>query len=143
MSEALRKCGTCKKSVALNEFAKFSRSRTGLSSTCKQCARDRANAWRLNNLGRVRERRLASSYGITTEQYNSMLAAQNNVCAICKLPESVRGNGGAIRPLDVDHCHTTGKIRGLLCTRCNKAIGILKDDISIIESAIVYLQGSQ
>lgn len=77
-------------------------------------------------------------FGITPEQYNAMLEAQGGVCAICKKPEMERQNG-AIRKLSVDHCHTTGVIRGLLCAKHNKAIGVFDDDADLLASAASYV----
>ena len=64
-----------------------------------------------------------------------MLEKQNNKCAICKKDRNIFK-----KRLCVDHCHSTGKIRGLLCTNCNQGIGHLKDDLNIIKSAIRYLE---
>lgn len=71
-------------------------------------------------------------YGITPEEYDKILLIQREVCAICKK----KGR----RELCVDHCHTTGKIRGLLCDGCNRGLGFLNDDIKLLKSAIIYLQ---
>lgn len=65
---------------------------------------------------------------------------QNHLCAICGKAETMKHKDGRVKPLCVDHCHTTDKIRGLLCGRCNSGIGMLKDDISIVESALNYLK---
>jgi hypothetical protein len=67
-----------------------------------------------------------------------MLEVQNGVCAICKLPESRKSRSG-LYTLSVDHDHKTGKVRGLLCHRCNNCLGTLKDDTHILQSAIDYL----
>ena len=75
-------------------------------------------------------------YGITLEQYNAMLAAQGGVCALCKMP----GRFGKYDKLDVDHCHETGRVRGLLCITCNHALGILGDNVEALEKAIKYLK---
>lgn len=77
--------------------------------------------------------KLLKNYGITLEQYNQMFVDQNGVCKICGQPELTKR-------LAVDHNHITGKIRGLLCTRCNTAIGLFKENISIIEGAVRYLR---
>jgi len=71
-------------------------------------------------------------YGISYEDYDKLLLSQNNACAICKNPEYRRR-------LSVDHCHATGKIRGLLCTKCNVGIGSLNDNIEYLKNAIDYL----
>ena len=72
--------------------------------------------------------------------YNEMLQQQNFVCAICLRPETFLGRGGKIRPLCVDHCHTTGKVRGLLCNSCNVALGNLNDDYQRILNAAEYIR---
>ena len=73
-------------------------------------------------------------YGLTKEDYNDLLAAQNGGCAICLNPET-QG-----RKLSVDHCHATNEIRGLLCSKCNAALGLLNDDTNILINAINYLK---
>lgn len=72
-------------------------------------------------------------FGLTPEDYQEMLAQQNNVCAIC-------GRRDRNKSLAVDHNHTTGKVRGLLCGRCNTGLGQFQDDIRLLASAIVYLE---
>jgi hypothetical protein len=75
------------------------------------------------------------TYGLDLKDYEKMLKAQNYNCAICGSPPP---NNRKTR-LAIDHCHTSGKVRGLLCDRCNRSIGLLKDDVSVLESAIKYL----
>jgi hypothetical protein len=77
---------------------------------------------------------LMDKYGITVGQYNSMLASQGGVCAICG---GVNSNG---RRLHVDHNHATGKIRGLLCHGCNASIGLLKEDPVRASKMVEYLR---
>lgn len=80
-------------------------------------------------------------YGLTPEQYEDMLVAQNGVCAICHQAETLkRKKDPNIMRLHVDHCHKTGKVRGLLCTRCNPAIGYLQDDPLRAYAAARYLE---
>jgi len=73
-------------------------------------------------------------YGITDTEYYQLTESQHNVCAICN------GNDDRGARLAVDHCHTTNKVRGLLCRKCNVALGYLNDDIALLESAINYLK---
>jgi len=86
------------------------------------------------------KRELLQNYGITIEQYKEMLTNQNESCAIC-------GNKSALinkaQRLHVDHCHTTGKVRGLLCSNCNQAIGKFKDSETLLKKALLYLQNSK
>ena len=80
--------------------------------------------------------RLKTKYGITLQDYDTMLAKQNYSCAICGKNESEQKHR-----LSVDHNHTTGEIRGLLCVNCNHGIGKLGDSIDMLQKAIKYLLG--
>lgn len=87
---------------------------------------------------------LESNYGITYVDYLRMFEEQGGVCACCGEQESGIHNRGkeAVRlTLAVDHDHSTGEVRGLLCTKCNKAIGLLGDNITGVEKALTYLKG--
>jgi hypothetical protein len=81
----------------------------------------------------ARDRHLRRTYGITLERYESMLAQQGGVCAICSRPPKRNR-------LAVDHSHASECVRGLLCTRCNRAVGLLWDDPAIVERALNYLK---
>jgi hypothetical protein len=99
--------------------------------------RERRNAYRRanpapSNQGDTRySYHLETTYGLSLEEYEAMLEAQDHVCAICGGPDS--------RRLAVDHCHETERIRGLLCHKCNTALGLLQDDTTRMERAIAYL----
>lgn len=80
-------------------------------------------------------------YGLTYEDYLRKYEEQQGRCAICNNKESSRSrNKKDIKALSVDHCHLTGKVRDLLCHRCNAGIGYFLEDISSLASAITYLQ---
>lgn len=83
---------------------------------------------------RTRRGEIVKKYGITLVDYEEILAKQNGLCAIC---ERVENNGKAFC---VDHDHENGKIRGLLCYKCNTAIGLLGDNIDLAERAVSYLR---
>lgn len=85
---------------------------------------------------------LLRNYGITFAQYQEILAAQGGVCKIC-LGLNPRKSQLAIRPLFVDHCHKTNKVRGLLCSLCNGALGKFKDNVAVLQRAIEYLKESE
>jgi hypothetical protein len=100
--------------------------------------RDRLNAerrdtWRSDADLRARHRgaRLGRTYGLSREEHRRLLEAQNGVCAVCKLPSR--------RALCVDHCHATRQVRGLLCDKCNTALGLLGDDVRRMLAAVAYL----
>lgn len=82
-----------------------------------------------------------TKYGLTEEQYQEMFKAQNGLCKICNNPEIItdkRVNGP--KRLSIDHCHTTGKIRGLLCRNCNIGIGNLKHNPEFLRRAALHCE---
>lgn len=78
---------------------------------------------------------LKRTFGITLSDYYKMVSHRGNTCDICHNPPSGRGG------LHVDHCHKTGRIRGLLCSKCNQGLGLFSDNLSLLNKAIWYLQG--
>jgi hypothetical protein len=93
---------------------------------CREKDRDRMNT-------DANKRRLRN-YGLVEQDYVQLVERQNGNCAICGLHFD--------QPLHIDHCHETGKIRGLLCHKCNTGIGLLGDNVEIIRRALRYLDGS-
>ena len=85
---------------------------------------------------------LRKNYGVTLDWYNKKFKEQNGVCAFCKEPETAVIRGKTIS-MAVDHCHNTGNARGLLCTKCNQALGLFRDKIDTLESAVRYLRRSE
>lgn len=88
--------------------------------------------WADKNPDRIRTSHLKRNFGITVVEYNALFEFQNGLCAIC-------GSDNEGKSFCVDHDHESGKIRGLLCKKCNSGIGFLKDDMNIIKKALFYL----
>lgn len=86
-----------------------------------------------------RENQLKVKYGINSREYNEILQEQESMCKICKKPHGEEKK----KRLHVDHCHTTGKIRGLLCGNCNTGIGLFNDSKELLSLAIEYLKNSK
>jgi Autographiviridae endonuclease VII len=84
---------------------------------------------------RVSNYRMITRYNLTKEEYNRMLWLQNGACAICRGIEKRKNTFN----LAIDHDHKTGKVRGLLCSNCNRALGLFKDDPNLLKIAIEYL----
>lgn len=82
-----------------------------------------------------RDLMLKRNYGISVSEYDELLQSQNNVCAVCHKPEPWRRGY-----LHVDHNHKTGQLRGLLCSKCNLALGHANDDVNILRALIRYIQ---
>lgn len=83
-----------------------------------------------------RRRRMKSKYGLEWDDYQKMLLSQTGLCKICKSPQ----NNSRADVLHIDHDHKTGKIRGLLCHKCNSALGYANDNPEILKEMIKYLQ---
>lgn len=79
---------------------------------------------------------LETTYGLSLSDYNTMLETQNYVCKICQQPQQ---EVSSAKRLVVDHCHQTGKVRGLLCSFCNSMLGYSKESTSTLEKAVRYL----
>lgn len=111
-----KRCTLCKLVKPEEDFYRTKRS---LHSRCRVCMSASARDWFANNPERVAaraRRKNLRQYGLTEASYAAMLAAQGGVCAICREPQDFRA-------LAVDHCHTTGRVRALLCCDCNLRLG--------------------
>lgn len=142
----------CRRCGATKPVEEFSRSRMGVRgpvyrSECKPCNTALVRQWQRENVEKTERNSRSQNlkpYGLTLEEYNERLAEQGGVCAICLAPErDSHGRTGRVFSLAVDHDHSTGRIRGLLCQRCNRAIGLLNDDAERIRRAASYLEGSE
>ena len=117
---------------------KLAESRRSIERRRRKARRDPTYRARLRDAKRTNARRsfLKVKYGISLEDYDAMLARQGGVCAACKNKKRRSGR------LCVDHCHVTGKVRGLLCRNCNFGLGLFRDDADLVEAAAVYLRGA-
>lgn len=126
-------CNLCNEKKATREMSK------SCNTFCKKCSSAKSKKWAIDNPNvwerQKRKSHLKKKYGITIDDYDKMVIQQNNSCAIC---EGVLIDSRGFRP-HVDHCHETGKVRGVLCGDCNKALGMFKDSIERIQKAYNYL----
>lgn len=96
------------------------------------------------NTDKHRDAVLLRRYGITSEQYRTLLELQRSLCAICEQPEKIcRGPDKVPQSLAVDHDHHTGKVRGLLCYRCNRTLGIVEKDLQLTNKILTYLNKTE
>lgn len=150
-----RACFRCTRYLPLAEFHTRGNSRPhAFKSYCKDCDRDNANDWYKRNVeqarasarlraarhydGYRRNAHLRRRYGITEDDYQAMLIAQDGKCAICRRDEDQVINEKP-KPLSIDHDHVTGAVRGLLCSACNRGIASLGEDPSVLIRASDYL----
>lgn len=101
-------------------------------------SRKKTNEWHKQNKDRVYNNIHKYRYGITQADADLMSVRQNNLCAICK--QSPQMTNKRNQKLFLDHCHATGKIRGMLCNNCNIAIGHAKESVEILKAMITYLK---
>ena len=130
-------CTECSETKPFDDFHKGKHYADGYRSKCKQCMSNYYKKRNKNPEQKIKQREWSYKrrYGISIEEYNQLSESQNHACKICGSIDSRRGN----KFLMVDHNHETGEVRGLLCSRCNSAIGLLEDNISHLQSAINYL----
>ena len=133
----MKECTNCKEVKDLSHYKKW-------NNQCKKCLNYKNKQYRLKNKEKIKGSKRASDlkakFGISVEEYSEILNNQEGVCAICKSDKP--DVNGYRNNFPVDHCHKTGKIRGLLCDRCNRGLGFLRDDTEILKSAILYLEKS-
>lgn len=109
-------CRVCRSWLAADAFVVDRTRSTGRASLCRRCASEKQTSLR---------------YGITVAQLRSMIALQGGICPICERSDE---------RMEVDHCHDSGKVRDLLCSRCNGALGQFCDNIGLLKRAIAYLE---
>ena len=139
-----KQCPTCQKTLPFAEFCSNKQRWDNLSYDCRTCTshRSKGNHQRLKQdplkyneyLEKERNRHLKRNFGITSKDYDQMLTSQSGGCAICGTTTCASG-----KSLAVDHCHRTGKVRGLLCRDCNQTLGKFNDDRNRFLKAIEYL----
>jgi predicted ATP-binding protein involved in virulence len=122
----------------INKLCKDKRKKDGVIKCCYKCHNELwGKSWRNKNKERESNTRYLrtslSRFGISLDEYNEMYERQNGVCVICGKNKN--------RRLCIDHDHTTGKIRGLLCRECNMALGYVQDETTVLKNMIEYLGG--
>lgn len=134
MQISTKRCTVCKKNKNIEFFYKLKASKDGLSYRCISCdTRARNDYNKRHGETRLVNQRIANrkhKYNLSNDEYLKLFEEQKCVCAICGLQDV----------LQVDHDHVTGKVRGLLCGKCNKALGLFNDNTDIINNAISYLK---
>lgn len=134
-AEGEQECRKCREVKPLSEFY-WEADKGRHRYRCKDCHLGQSRQrWRRTGGRNQRLANLKSKFGLTEDQYAELLAAQGGGCAICgRTPEEMR------KTLPVDHCHTNGHVRGILCSPCNTGIGMFKDDVDRLRAAIKYLE---
>lgn len=130
----MKTCTKCNKRKLITEFYKDAQKSSGIRPDCKSCVNLKLKAWSKANPEKRRNIMRKHIYGISENEYQKLLKQQKGVCKICKKSD--------FRRLGIDHSHKTGKIRGLLCQKCNAGLGMFLDSVKALKAAIKYLGGS-
>lgn len=137
MSKPCTVCGLVK---ALSEYGAQASRCDGLKSECRVCSKAKRAVLLTTDLAgtraKQREANVKATYKITSAEYKALIDTSNGKCALCG---GVNADGNA---LAVDHCHASGRVRGMLCVHCNLGLGHFKDSVATLEKAIAYLKGS-
>lgn len=131
-------CTKCKEVKALAEYSKGKTSKNGIRSACRACTSVATRARYIKNYCPERNKfsSIKSKYGLSKVDYFALLRTQEHKCKICRRDEvdSVHNT------LYVDHCHATGKVRALLCDKCNTGLGHFQDSPELLAIAKLYLE---
>jgi Recombination endonuclease VII len=149
-AQVIKKCPSCDKEKSLFDFAiRQSGPRIGQPvAHCKACNVEKQRERKVKDPTVYRRiewpSKLRRTYGITVDDYYKMLENQGGGCAICgtRVPSQRKRKYVSVEMFFVDHCHATGKVRGLLCSRCNRGIGYFDDNPGRLEMAAAYLKES-
>lgn len=127
-------CAACKQTKTRRDFHMDRSKKSGVCSTCKECAIKRT-AEKYRRSKSEPNSKILQDFGITAQQKTDLLQFQGNVCAICgsNIPKTAK------KTWSLDHCHATGEIRGVLCSPCNSALGNVSDSKEVLLSMINYL----
>ena len=133
----MKKCSKCKKVKELSEYTNCKSGKFCVHHYCKKChSQQRKDTY---NYNRSRLQQIMYKYKLSESDLNNMYVEQNWNCKICNIQyKDVLQR----KTLYIDHCHKTGKVRGLLCVKCNNLLGIWDDNIDILKSAIKYLEAN-
>ena len=134
MVKTCKHCESVKDESCFYKFFDKWSSKHYLSARCKPCHQEYRRVSKSNSRNRKAEK-LQLRYGLTYEQWEDMRSAEDYRCMICGISEEEID-----KRLDVDHCHDSGKVRGILCNPCNNILGHAKDNLAVLESAVRYLK---
>lgn len=135
----MKKCIDCKEVKSFDNFHKATQRADGFAIVCKPCKAKRDKEYHWKNRDRILShkrspevvnRRRAGRYNLTVKQLETLIEKSNGICGICKTRPAT----------DVDHCHKTGRVRGMLCKPCNSTLGYMQDNVEWLANAITYLK---
>lgn len=133
----MKKCTKCGEIKSLAEYNKRSSAKDGLQHICKPCNIKACSRYAKSSQGKSAHYK--RTYNLDEEEYKLFVLKQKNSCAICGTSAKKTAKGLLV----IDHCHTSGVVRGLLCDPCNRGLGAFRDKIDSLKNAITYLEANQ
>jgi hypothetical protein len=127
LAKGLKTCGKCKKVKSVKNYHLDANNATKLTSWCKQCKKK----YQKENIEQIKKTTALRRYGVSGKEYENLMSSDS--CSICK-----KFFSRLVKPV-IDHCHSTGRVRGLICYKCNLGLGLFFDDPKILKEAIKYL----
>lgn len=133
----MKRCSKCKEHKPLDQFAGRARSKDGLQHYCRSCMKRVMRDHRAKHPHSTRRSNLNANYGPgAADWYDEQYEAQEGKCALCGEAKPNHGQDG----LHLDHCHSTGRRRALLCSRCNSLVGRIESNPALTEAAMLYVK---
>lgn len=140
----MKQCTVCKETKELDQFYNVKSTKDGKGYRCKECDNKARQKWSANNPERShlsqRQRNLKHRFGVDLEWYEKQFKKQNYSCAICQTKTNKTVGDRQFWNFSVDHCHDSGKIRGILCNNCNRALGLFQDNPELLKKAASYVE---
>lgn len=133
----MKKCPRCKLKKSLKDFFRCRGRKDGHTGFCKICHYGVCKIWQKKNGAKKKEYHNRHFYNLEPADFKKLLVEQKRRCLICKRPLKNKGKWG------VDHCHKTGKVRGILCFMCNSGLGHFQDSVERVQAALNYLRKHQ
>lgn len=132
MAKLTRSCSKCKENKSIEDFPSHKRKPLGKDYICKPCASKRSSQTYTKEEIQIKNKKamMKMKYNLSLSTLAEMKEAQSSKCLICKEEKE----------LVVDHCHSSGRVRGLLCRTCNSGLGMFKDNLLFLKSAMEYLE---
>ncbi len=140
----MKQCSVCKETKELDQFYNVKSTKDGKGYRCKECDNKARQKWAASNPERShlsqRQRNLKHRFGVDLEWYEEQFKKQNYSCAICETKTNKTAGERQFWNFSVDHCHESGKIRGILCNNCNRALGLFQDNPELLKKAVNYVE---
>lgn len=139
-----KECCICNTRKPFSDFFNYKNKNDGKSYRCKSCDDLARKKWAIDNPERAhlsqRERNLKHRFSVDLKWYEKQFEKQNYSCAICKSKTNKTAGDREFWNFSVDHCHNSGKVRGILCNNCNRALGLFQDNPKLIRKAAEYVE---